>query len=242
MLSKPKFCEGGCEQLRPIWKNHLGKKYCQSCWSRSSTSSKLAATDLLTSPKPWGQAMKTPLFSRTTVSGPTWSTTAGDLAPGPLSAAEPCSRSSTASSGRKPLGSGTLSAPKKTPLFSSAPAARFSAPTGTAKTLRPVSAKLALSQRQYSQQRRVFLARPENSCCRAQLPGVGCTGTDPSYLEVHHSRGRGSYLLDESTWVPLCHFCHAKIETAPELGRSLGFIKSRLTKVPDLPAPASLSL
>jgi hypothetical protein len=33
MQAKPKQC-AGCEELKPIWKNHLGKKYCKDCWYR----------------------------------------------------------------------------------------------------------------------------------------------------------------------------------------------------------------
>lgn len=33
MKIKKKLCDGLCGELRVIWKNHQGKRYCRSCWS-----------------------------------------------------------------------------------------------------------------------------------------------------------------------------------------------------------------
>jgi hypothetical protein len=133
------------------------------------------------------------------------------------------SRSPWASTRSKPLK--TTSLPSATLRPSPSP------PKPRTRTaLKPMSAKQRGLTAQYSQLRKEFLLLPGNSCCHAQLPLApgGCKGCDSSYLEVHHKRGRGKYLLDTSTWVPLCHFCHAYLETHPEEAKLLGFSASRL--------------
>lgn len=59
--------------------------------------------------------------------------------------------------------------------------------------------------------------------CQARL--AHCTGVS---TECHHSRGRGEYLLDDSTFFALCGNCHRYLETHPEISKALGFTKSRL--------------
>lgn len=46
---------------------------------------------------------------------------------------------------------------------------------------------------------------------------------------IHHSRGRGKYLMDESTWIPCSMEGHTRIELNPQWAREKGFTKSRLT-------------
>lgn len=43
MKPKPKKCDR-CEELKPIWKNSGGKRYCRQCWSAHSVTSKLKPT------------------------------------------------------------------------------------------------------------------------------------------------------------------------------------------------------
>lgn len=56
----------------------------------------------------------------------------------------------------------------------------------------------------------------------------GCCYTS---VDVHHKRGRGKYLLDESTWLPVCRGCHNKIETHPNWAKENGYSESRLYEV-----------
>lgn len=46
--------------------------------------------------------------------------------------------------------------------------------------------------------------------------------------DVHHMRGRGKYLLDESTWKALCRSCHSAVENHPEMAVKNGLSSSRL--------------
>jgi hypothetical protein len=85
--------------------------------------------------------------------------------------------------------------------------------------IKPVSKNLAADQREYSKLRKKFLE--ENPVCRV-FPQLKAT-------TVHHSRGRGKYLLDVSTWVACSMEGHTKIENYPIWAREEGFTKSRLT-------------
>ena len=46
--------------------------------------------------------------------------------------------------------------------------------------------------------------------------------------QIHHSRGRGIYLNDLSTWVAVSMEAHQRIELNPNWARENGFTKSRL--------------
>lgn len=46
--------------------------------------------------------------------------------------------------------------------------------------------------------------------------------------EVHHAKGRNSYLNDVGTWVAVSREGHIKIESNPNWAREKGFTKSRL--------------
>lgn len=35
MLAKKKLCTGGCQEMKIIWKNHEGLRYCKTCWGLS---------------------------------------------------------------------------------------------------------------------------------------------------------------------------------------------------------------
>jgi hypothetical protein len=69
------------------------------------------------------------------------------------------------------------------------------------------------------------LFKKNNPVCKARIKCIGSPTTD-----VHHKKGRGEYLLDQSTWLPVCRACHIFIETSPEQAKALGFSESRLSK------------
>ena len=76
---------------------------------------------------------------------------------------------------------------------------------------------------QYSKLREKFFSKSENQFCKAHLDGCMHIATD-----VHHSKGRGEYLLDTSTWIPVCRACHNYIETHPEEAKALELSSTRL--------------
>jgi hypothetical protein len=45
-----KICDG-CGELRPIWKNKEGKRYCKQCWSAHSVTTKVKPTQKRISPR-----------------------------------------------------------------------------------------------------------------------------------------------------------------------------------------------
>ncbi len=45
-----KMCDG-CGELRPIWKNKEGKRYCKQCWSAHSVTTKIKPTQKRISPR-----------------------------------------------------------------------------------------------------------------------------------------------------------------------------------------------
>jgi len=87
--------------------------------------------------------------------------------------------------------------------------------------IRKVSIKLSKEQAVYRGKRIIFLA--ENTNCFAKFNGCFGEATD-----VHHSRGRGRYLNDTTTWLPLCRSCHNYIETHPKEAKERGYSKNRL--------------
>lgn len=62
-------------------------------------------------------------------------------------------------------------------------------------------------QAKYPRERKKFLAQSENQLCRARIVPV-CT---LKASQVHHKKGRGIYLLDKSTWLPVCDGCHKEL-------------------------------
>lgn len=92
--------------------------------------------------------------------------------------------------------------------------------------IKPMSKKLSKERSEYRRLREEFLKRPENLFC-AVYPHL------PS-SEVHHSRGRGKYLNDVSTWLAVSREGHNWIEANPALSRERGFSMSRLQLVKPL--------
>jgi hypothetical protein len=149
MKPKLKMC-AGCDQMKAIWKNHEGQKYCKDCWGKikSSTTIQLLA--------------KRPILKKDAF-----------------------------------------------------------------KKIKTVSGKKKAEDIIYSKLRKDFLDKPENSTCRAKLPG--CLGVFKQDLTVHHMKGRGKYYLDTSTWIPLCLSCHEWVETHPKEAREMGFSGSKIS-------------
>jgi hypothetical protein len=142
--AKPKRCDGQCQEMRPIWKNHEGNRYCKTCWSYFKADQ-----------------------------------------PAELKIAKPKVR------------------------------------------IKPVSDKQQKLNMAYSMLRKLFLKT--NDSCQGRLPG--CQNTHGEHLTVHHSKGRGRYLLDTTTWIPLCMSCHEFVERNPEEAKTLNLSQSRLSKL-----------
>jgi hypothetical protein len=77
----------------------------------------------------------------------------------------------------------------------------------------------------YSKMRKEFLSKPENSTCFAKLPG--CLNSMGENLTIHHTKGRGRYYLDSTTWIPLCITCHQWVEEHPAQAKELNLSQSR---------------
>jgi len=91
------------------------------------------------------------------------------------------------------------------------------------KGVRQQSDKLKAEGIKYRKLAKKF--RESNPVCAVR--SENCTGKT---TEVHHKRGRGKYLLDIKTWLPVCHNCHKKIELNPDWAKENGFSESRLSK------------
>jgi hypothetical protein len=87
------------------------------------------------------------------------------------------------------------------------------------KPIKPKSDKKDILDVLYSRMRKEFLNEPKNATCKAKLPG--CMGQFKENLTVHHTRGRGLYYLDKTTWIPLCLSCHEWVETHPKEAREM---------------------
>ena len=73
----------------------------------------------------------------------------------------------------------------------------------------------------YTKLRKEFFK--DKSVCKAKIHNCTLRATD-----IHHMKGRGQYLLDTSTWLPVCRSCHNWIENNPEDSYDLGFSLKRL--------------
>lgn len=68
--------------------------------------------------------------------------------------------------------------------------------------------------------------KKDNPYCKAKVNEYCSKVTS----EPHHRKGRGKYLLDISTWLPVCRNCHTYIENFPNIAREKGWSESRLAK------------
>jgi len=65
----------------------------------------------------------------------------------------------------------------------------------------------------------------DNPYCEAKINNFCTQNTE----DPHHSRGRrGAYLMDTSTWIPVCRSCHRYIEDHPLDSQKRGLSFSRL--------------
>lgn len=92
--------------------------------------------------------------------------------------------------------------------------------------IKPKSDKQSVLDVLYSKMRKEFLLKPENSTCKAKLPG--CLNVYGQDLTIHHTKGRGKYYLQSETWIPLCLTCHQWVETHPKEAREMNLSQSKL--------------
>jgi len=90
-----------------------------------------------------------------------------------------------------------------------------------------VSTKLAEALELYRAIRLLFLAKFPR--CKAGLNRCTYWAT-----QIHHTKGRGLYLLVLETWIGVCHNCHERIEADPKRAKELGYSVDRLPDDVDL--------
>lgn len=93
------------------------------------------------------------------------------------------------------------------------------------RPIKPKSDKKDILDVLYSKMRKEFLNEPENATCRAKLPK--CMGQFKENLTVHHTKGRGLYYLDKTTWIPLCLSCHEWVTDNSKQAIDMGLSQSR---------------
>lgn len=91
------------------------------------------------------------------------------------------------------------------------------------KEIKKVSTRMQKLNAMYKVLRDSFMKHHPK--CEANLQGCTKTAT-----ECHHTKGRGQYYLDDSTYIPLCHNCHVFIEKSPKWAKENGFSLDRLKK------------
>ena len=83
------------------------------------------------------------------------------------------------------------------------------------KGLRKVSPRKQAINAQYNKQAKAFkIAHPVCQICQ-------CTPTK----DVHHIRRRGPFLLEESTWLAVCRWCHDHLHSNASWAREKGYLK-----------------
>lgn len=98
---------------------------------------------------------------------------------------------------------------------------KIAKPLNPKKPINAISKKTRQKVAKYSELRLVFLSEYPLCQCRGQHCSSIAT-------EVHHSKGRGKYLLDTSTYIALCHNCHVWVEMHPKEAKELNYSQSRL--------------
>lgn len=98
-------------------------------------------------------------------------------------------------------------------------------PTPRKSQIKPKSDKQNVLDRVYSNLRKDFLSQKEHSKCEAKLQN--CMRTTGLDLTIHHTKGRGAYYLDTSTWIAVCLSCHEWIETHPAEAKQLLLSQNR---------------
>lgn len=92
-----------------------------------------------------------------------------------------------------------------------------------------VGAKQKVKNQEYSE--RVKVWKVENPHCKANCNQYCTKETD----DCQHLRGRGKYLMDETTWMPVCRSCHTYINDHSKEAYENGWALSRLETVPQEP-------
>ena len=87
-------------------------------------------------------------------------------------------------------------------------------------SLNRFSKKMVKTNSEYSKLRKIHLNK--HPMCQAKVFNCSLRSTD-----IHHTKGRGKYHLDTSTWLSVCRSCHNWIETHPEEAKELGYSHSR---------------
>ena len=92
------------------------------------------------------------------------------------------------------------------------------------KPVRKRSKAMAKKMAQYAVQRVIFLSRNTLcQCCPVRRPtGIALWADD-----VHHKRGRGKFLMDKETWLPVCRPCHTFIHDNPQWAYENGMLERR---------------
>ena len=85
-----------------------------------------------------------------------------------------------------------------------------------------VSEKMKVKNAEYGARVREW--KKENPECKAMC-SPDCDGVTD---DCHHKRGRGQYLMDETTWLPVCRSCHVFITDNSKYAMEHGFTESRL--------------
>lgn len=88
-------------------------------------------------------------------------------------------------------------------------------------TIPKQSKKQAKEEAKYNRRVKAWKKEPGNTVCA--VPGCGKPTED-----CHHSKLRGIYLNDESTWIPMCRPHHDAIKLNSEWAKSMNLIFSRV--------------
>lgn len=99
-------------------------------------------------------------------------------------------------------------------------------PKYATKEIKKVSTKQQKLNAAYMVLRNAFMKN--HKACEANL--IELAGCTRKATECHHSKGRGQYFLDDTTYIALCHNCHVFIENSPEWAKNKGYSFDRLKK------------
>lgn len=81
--------------------------------------------------------------------------------------------------------------------------------------LSSISPKMKTNLRAYSALRKAYLE--SHPMCEIY--------PDQIATDIHHTKGRGKYLLDTATWMAVCRDAHRKIHDNPKWAREHGYIR-----------------
>jgi len=81
--------------------------------------------------------------------------------------------------------------------------------------------------KKYNREAKIFLSKPEHQLCKARIMPICKLRAS----QVHHKKGRGIYLMDKSTWLPVCDACHKQITIHSKEAIEKGFSDRRNTAI-----------